>query len=77
MLKLPRKKNDQIIIISFMITINYQGSIYFIDSEPYESLDETYSRGWFILHNLTEEKYENIYSKSIIMMNEKKGMNYT
>lgn len=58
-----------------MISINYCGKIYIIESEPYEKLEDTYKRGWYIIKNY-ENDYNEIYSKSIIMINKTKGMVY-
>ena len=47
-----------------MISLNYRGSLHFIDNEPYESIDDTYSRGWYIMKNQNmNEKYENLYPR--------------
>ena len=61
-----------------MININYQGKIHFIENEPYEALDDTYTRGWYIVKEKQGNvaNYDVLYSKSIMIMNSKKGMEY-
>jgi len=58
-----------------MISLYYNGFIYLIESEPYESQEDTYKRGWYIVKN-TEDNYDKVYSKSIMMINKNKGMEY-
>ena len=58
-----------------MINIYYKGKFYFIESEPYESSEDTYKRGWFIVKSITDN-YDQTYSQSIMMINRKKGMVY-
>jgi len=61
---------------STTISIQYCGNIFTIESEPYETKEETYTRAWYILKNLGKYSYDALYSFSIIEMNKKKGMIY-
>lgn len=59
------------------VTLNYCGKIYIIDKEPFETNQDTYNRGWFIIKN--NDKYSNyneLVSMSIINNNLKKQMEY-
>ena len=59
------------------ININHRGTMYIIEKEPFESIQDTYSRGWFIIKNY--EKYTNyneLVSRSIIHNNIEKEMKY-
>ena len=47
-----------------------------IDKEPFETLEETYERGWFIIKNYDNYDYNELISQSIININSKKGMEY-
>tara|TARA_B110000259_G_scaffold188445_1_gene247488 strand:- start:1062 stop:1277 length:216 start_codon:yes stop_codon:yes gene_type:complete len=58
------------------INILYNNEIHIIDKEPYETLEETYERGWFIIKNYDNYDYIELISKSIINTNLKKGMEY-
>lgn len=58
------------------INILYNNEIYIIDKEPYETLEETYERGWFIIKNYYNYDYNELISQSIININSKKGMEY-
>jgi len=55
------------------IIIIYDNYIYKIDKEPYETDENTYRRGWFIIKNLDKDNYEEIVLKSIIYLNENKN----
>lgn len=60
-----------------MISLQYKGKLYKIDVEPFETIEESYKRAWFIVKNF--EKYTNykeLYSASLIMINKNKGMSY-
>lgn len=71
-----------------MISLQYQGKIYNIETEPFETTEESYKRGWFIVKQLSCDSSNNcnnckdtndiasIYSSSIIMINKNKGMIY-
>jgi hypothetical protein len=63
-------------IISIMITIQYQGKLFNIEQEPFEAMEDSYKRGWYIVKNYDKFVYEEIYSLSIIMLNKNKGMVY-
>jgi hypothetical protein len=54
----------------------HNNNIYFIDIDPYETIQETYERGWFIIKNYDNYEYNELVSLSIIKLNEKKGMTY-
>tara|TARA_B000000477_G_scaffold121274_1_gene123688 strand:- start:8804 stop:8989 length:186 start_codon:yes stop_codon:yes gene_type:complete len=58
------------------INILYNNEIHIIDKEPYETLEETYERGWFIIKNYHYYHYNELISNSIININLKKGMEY-
>lgn len=58
------------------INILYNNDIYIIDKDPYETLEETYERGWFIIKNYHKYDYNELISESIINLNTKKGMEY-
>lgn len=57
-----------------MISISYKGNIYNIPREPFETIEESYKRGWYIIKS--EENREIAYSLSIMMINKNKGMVY-
>jgi hypothetical protein len=58
------------------IIIIHENYIYKIYKEPYETDENTYIRGWFIIKNNTYEK-ETVISRSIIYLNEyKNNMKY-
>lgn len=63
-----------------MISLQYRGKIYNIETEPFETTEESYKRGWFIVKQLSCDSSNNdiasIYSSSIIMINKNKGMIY-
>ncbi len=56
------------------IVIIHNDYIYMIEKEPYETDENTYKRGWYIINNY--EKITNInelISRSIIVLNENKN----
>jgi len=55
------------------IIIVYDNYIYKIEKEPYETDENTYRRGWFIIKNLDKDNYEETVIKSIIYLNENKN----
>jgi len=56
------------------IIILHNNHIYKIDKEPYESDENTYIRGWFIIKN---NNLDNVITRSIIYLNEyKNNMKY-
>ena len=62
-----------------MISLQYRGRIYNIETEPFETIEESYKRGWYIVKQLSNTNTDNIssiYSSSIIMINKNKGMIY-
>lgn len=58
-----------------MISLYYNGFIHLIESEPYESQEDTYKRGWYIVKN-NKDNYNKTYSQSIMIINKNKGMEY-
>lgn len=59
------------------VAINYKGKLYLIDREPFETFEETYSRGWFIIKNMQNiSNYKELVSLSIANNNSKKEMIY-
>lgn len=54
------------------ISIQYNNKIYIIMKEPFETLNETYKRGWYIVKNYNNYDYKKLYSLSIINNNIKK-----
>ncbi len=56
--------------------IMYQGKLYDIMAETFETIEDTYTRGWYIIKNHGEKSYKELHSMSIMMLNEKKGMEY-
>jgi hypothetical protein len=63
--------NDYIIII-------HDNNIYNIEKDNYETDENTYKRGWFIIKNqLKYKNFKELISRSFIYLNEdKKNMNY-
>ena len=57
-----------------MISLYYNGSIYIIEEEPFESYEESYTRAWFIVKNYSKYNLDELYSLSIINLN--KDMEY-
>lgn len=57
---------------SFIVII-HDNNIYKIDKEPFETDENTYKRGWFIIKNYKGENYEEIIGKSIKYLNEQKN----
>lgn len=64
--------------MSTYIIIIYDNHIYKIEKEPFETDENTYKRGWFIIKNYKKyENYDEIIARSIIYLNENKNkMNY-
>ena len=58
------------------IIINYNNKIYKIEKEPYETSENTFKRGWFIVKNYEKYGYDELISRSIIYLNEKNNMCY-
>lgn len=61
-----------------MISLQYRGKIYNIETEPFELIEDSYKRGWFIVKSFVANQHNisAIYSSSIIMINKNKGMIY-
>jgi hypothetical protein len=58
------------------IIIIHENYIYKIYKEPYETDENTYIRGWYIIKNNTDN-IETVISRSIIYLNEyKNNMKY-
>ena len=52
--------------------------MHIIEKEPFETYEDAYSRGWFIINNKDKyENYQQLVSLSIIHNNKKKEMHYT
>jgi hypothetical protein len=56
--------------------INYRGKLYIIDREPYETIEDCYNRGWYIIKNIDKPNINETISFSILKNNMKKGMVY-
>jgi len=56
-------------MLDFIIIV-YDNHIYKIDKEPFETDENTYIRGWFIIKN---NSLDNVISRSIIYLNERKN----
>lgn len=59
-----------------MITIQYRHKLYNIKKEPFESVQQSYKRAWFIIKNYDKYSYDELYSLSLMMINESNGMVY-
>lgn len=59
-----------------MISIKYQNKIYNIETEPFESIENSYKRGWYIIKNINKYSYDELYSLSLMYINKKNGMKY-
>ena len=56
------------------IIINFDNKLYLIEKEPYETDENSYKRGWFIIKNQETFKNEKeLISRSIIYLNENKN----
>lgn len=59
------------------ICITYKNKIYTIERQPYETYEESYNRGWFIIKNMNKYANHNeLISMSILHSNVKKEMSY-
>jgi len=56
----------------FVIIIN-DNYIYKIRKLPFETDENTYKRGWFIIKNYNSFEYDELISRSIIYLNEHKN----
>ena len=61
---------------AYMISIEYQGKNYNIPEELFETREDSYKRGWFVSKNKDTCSFKEIYSKSLMFLNKKKGMKY-
>lgn len=55
------------------IIIIHDNFIFKIEKEPFETDEDTYRRGWFIIKNNPSVINDEIISKSIIYLNESKN----
>ena len=55
------------------IIIIHDNYIYKIDKEPYETDENTYFRGWYIIKNSNSDNYDEIICRSIMYLNENKN----
>ena len=55
------------------VIINYDNYIYKIHKLPFETDENTYKRGWFIIKNFNSFEYNELISRSIIYLNEYKN----
>lgn len=55
--------------MSDKITIFFNNNIYIIEKEPFETINETYTRGWFIVKNYENINFNLLNSYSIINNN--------
>lgn len=55
--------------MSDKITLLFNNNIYIIEKEPFETLNETYTRGWYIVKNYDKIDYKLLNSYSIIINN--------
>ena len=60
----------------YYISIQYNNDIYIIMKEPYETLNDTYNRGWYIVKKYDNNIYNKLYSESIIENNKLLGLDY-
>jgi len=55
------------------IIIIHDNNIYKIEKEPFETDENTYKRGWFIIKNYDTGSFDEVIGKSIIYLNEIKN----
>jgi hypothetical protein len=58
------------------ILINHKGKLYMIAKEPFETNEDCYKRGWYIIKNYDSNQIDKVISLSILNNNTKKGMTY-
>lgn len=59
------------------IVLNYMGKLYIIEREPFETSQDIYIRGWYIVKNYNKyNNFNELVSRSIIYNNLKKQMEY-
>jgi len=56
------------------VTIYNNCKLFNIKKEPFEQIEDTFKRAWFIVKNYNEYEYNELYSRSIIYKN--KNMSY-
>ena len=59
--------------MSSFIIIIYDNFIYKIEKEPFETDENAYKRGWFIIKNNDKGSFDEIIGKSIKYLNEQKN----
>jgi hypothetical protein len=64
-----------------MIGVYYAGNFYKIEQEPFETINDSYKRAWYIVKNYGKCAYDKLYSNklysmSIMMLNKERGMEY-
>jgi hypothetical protein len=59
-----------------MISIEYRGKLYNIPEELFETSEDSYKRGWYVVKNIQDCSFKEIYSKSLMFLNKNKGMKY-
>ena len=59
--------------MSSFIIIIHDNYIYKIEKEPFETDENAYKRGWFIIKNNDKGSFDEIIGKSIKYLNEQKN----
>jgi hypothetical protein len=59
-----------------MICLQHHGKLFKIQQEPFETMEESYKRAWFIINNHNKMPFSKLYSLSIMIINKNKGMIY-
>ncbi len=63
--------------MSNKVTLLYNNNIYIIEKEPYETINESYTRAWYIVKNYNSMEYKLLNSYSIMINNiNTNNMNY-
>jgi hypothetical protein len=57
-----------------MIVIYFKNNIFKIQKEPFETDENAYIRGWYIVKNYDKYEYDELISRSIIYINEKSNL---
>lgn len=57
-----------------MIVIYFKNNIFKIQKEPFETDENAYIRGWYIVKNYDKYEYDELISRSIIYINEKTNL---
>ena len=58
--------------MNFIVLI-HEDKIYEIIKQPFETDENTYMRGWYIIENFHKYEYNELISRSIIYLNESKN----